>query len=73
KPGVAASIFGPLADANINVDMIVQNLSSDGKRTDMTFTVQGSDLPKALDVLKGAHKTIGYFDVTSSTESRKCR
>ncbi|RTL69374.1 MAG: aspartate kinase [Hyphomicrobiales bacterium] len=71
KPGVAASIFGPLADANINVDMIVQNLSSDGKRTDMTFTVQGSDLPKALDVLKGAHKTIGYFDVTSSTEVAK--
>ena len=40
KPGVAASIFGPLAEANINVDMIVQNLSSDGKRTDMTFTVR---------------------------------
>ena len=44
KPGVAARIFGPLADANINVDMIVQNLSSDGKHTDMTFTVQESDL-----------------------------
>ncbi len=71
KPGVAASIFGPLADANINVDMIVQNLSSDGKRTDMTFTVQGSELDKALDVLKTAKKTIGYFDVTSSTEVAK--
>ena len=52
KPGVAASIFGPLAEANINVDMIVQNLSSDGKRTDMTFTVQESDLERALEVLK---------------------
>ena len=40
KPGVAARIFGPLAEANINVDMIVQNISSDGKHTDMTFTVQ---------------------------------
>src|SRR6185295_6073279 len=64
KPGVAASIFGPLAEANINVDMIVQNLSSDGKRTDMTFTVQESDLPRVLEVLKSAHKDIGYFDVT---------
>jgi aspartate kinase len=71
KPGVAASIFVPLADANINVDMIVQNLSSDGKRTDMTFTVQGTDLPKALDVLKNASKTIGNFDVTSSTDVAK--
>jgi aspartate kinase len=42
KPGVAASVFGPLADANINVDMIVQNLSADGRSTDITFTVQGS-------------------------------
>ncbi len=71
KPGVAAGIFGPLADANINVDMIVQNLSSDGKRTDMTFTVQGSDLARTLDVLKTAGKSIGYFDVTSSTEVAK--
>ena len=43
---MAASIFGPLAEANINVDMIVQNLSSDGKRTDMTFTVQESELDR---------------------------
>ncbi len=48
KPGVAASVFGPLADANINVDMIVQNLSADGRSTDITFTVQGSELPRAL-------------------------
>src|SRR5437868_10636030 len=43
KPGVAAAIFGPLADANINVDMIVQNVSEDGKTTDLTFTVPASD------------------------------
>src|SRR5688572_13824693 len=39
KPGIAAGIFGPLTDANINVDMIVQNISEDGQTTDMTFTV----------------------------------
>ena len=39
KPGVAAAIFGPLAEANINVDMIVQNVSADGATTDLTFTV----------------------------------
>jgi aspartate kinase len=71
KPGVAASIFVPLADANINVDMIVQNLSSDGKRTDMTFTVQQSELDRALEVLKGVRKSIGNFDMTSSTEVAK--
>ena len=67
KPGVAASIFGPLSEANINVDMIVQNTSSDGKHTDMTFTVQESDLDRALDVLKSARKDIGYFDVKSAS------
>jgi aspartate kinase len=51
KPGVAARIFGPLADASINVDMIVQNVAADGKNTDMTFTVQAAELPRALEVL----------------------
>ncbi len=68
KPGVAASVFGPLAEANVNVDMIVQNLSSDGKHTDMTFTVVESELPRALEVLKGVQKQIGYFDVKSSAD-----
>jgi aspartate kinase len=54
QPGVAASIFGPLADANINVDMIVQNISEDGKSTDMTFTVPKTDLARAVNVLKDA-------------------
>ena len=51
RPGVAAGIFGPLADANINVDMIVQNISEDGSLTDMTFTVPSGDVDKALAVL----------------------
>src|SRR5262245_32580661 len=71
KPGVAARIFGPLAEANVNVDMIVQNTSSDGKHTDMTFTVHEADLERVLDVLKGAKQDIGYFDVKSSSDVAK--
>lgn len=51
-PGVASRIFGPLADAAINVDMIVQNISRDGNKTDMTFTLPETDLVRAQDVLK---------------------
>jgi aspartate kinase len=51
--------------------MIVQNLSADGKRTDMTFTVQESDLERALEVIKGARKAIGYFEVNSSSDVAK--
>ena len=68
KPGIAARIFGPLAEANVNVDMIVQNLSADGKHTDMTFTVQAAELPRTLEVLKGARADVGYFDVKSSAD-----
>jgi aspartate kinase len=60
KPGVAAAIFGPLADNAINVDMIVQNVSADGSTTDMTFTVGRSDLDRALSVLEGKRKTLGF-------------
>ncbi|HRD78232.1 MAG TPA: aspartate kinase [Hyphomicrobiaceae bacterium] len=68
KPGVAARIFGPLAEANVNVDMIVQNLSSDGRRTDMTFTVQEAELPRTLEVLKAARADIGDFEIKSSAD-----
>ncbi len=52
KPGVSAGIFGPLADRGINVDMIVQNVTEDGKQTDLTFTVSKTDLARALDLVK---------------------
>jgi aspartate kinase len=68
KPGVAASIFGPLAEANVNVDMIVQNLSSDGRYTDMTFTVTEAELPRTLEVLKSGKSEIGYHDLKSSAD-----
>jgi aspartate kinase len=51
-PGVAAKIFGPLTEGNINVDMIVQNVSRDGKLTDMTFTVMKGDTSRAVETLK---------------------
>jgi aspartate kinase len=65
RPGVAAGIFGPLAEANINVDMIVQNISEDGSRTDMTFTVPDSDIDKTRAVLEKVKETIG-IDVIQS-------
>lgn len=52
-PGVAAKVFGPLADSSVNVDMIVQNVSEDGQVTDMTFTVPEGELQKAIDILAG--------------------
>ena len=67
RPGVAAGIFGPLAEANINVDMIVQNISEDGKSTDMTFTVPSGDVDKALAVLDRVKQTVG-FDVIQHDE-----
>jgi aspartate kinase len=71
KPGVAAAIFIPLADANINVDMIVQNVSPDGKTTDLTFTVPASDYQRALDVIVKAKQTIGYQRLDSATDVAK--
>ncbi|MDP6604001.1 MAG: aspartate kinase [Rhodospirillales bacterium] len=65
RPGVAADIFGPLADADINVDMIVQNVSADGKATDLTFTVTESDLDRAILVLGEHKKALGYADLVS--------
>ena len=67
RPGVSAAIFGPLADAHINVDMIVQNISEDGSRTDMTFTVPSGDAEKALAVLESQKQLIGYDVVQSES------
>ncbi|MEC8531405.1 MAG: aspartate kinase [Pseudomonadota bacterium] len=67
-PGVAAGIFGPLADSDINVDMIVQNVSEDGKATDLTFTVSKDDLDLALEVLEGQRKKLGFKRVQGDPE-----
>ncbi len=71
KPGVAAAIFGPLADANINVDMIVQNVSADGKTTDLTFTVPAGDYQRSLDVIAKAKAAIGYTRLDGATDCAK--
>ena len=60
KPGVAAAIFGPLSDASVNVDMIVQNQSVGGKATDLTFTVTQADLERAVKTLEKHSDDIGY-------------
>jgi len=60
KPGVAAAIFGPLAEANINVDMIIQVVSDDTTTTDLTFTVTGADFDRAKTILEGQRGEIGF-------------
>ncbi len=70
RPGIAAAIFGPLSDAHINVDMIVQNVSADGT-TDMTFTVGKTDFLRAQTVLEEAKKEIGYAEITADQDVSK--
>ena len=68
RPGIAAAIFGPLADAEINVDMIVQNVSENGKTTDLTFTVGKIDLEKAVNVLKKNKSDIGIGEIVADSD-----
>jgi aspartate kinase len=71
KPGVAAAVFVPLAAANINVDMIVQNISEDGSLTDLTFTVPTADYERSMTVLKGAQGKVGYQAIGGSADVAK--
>src|SRR5207245_10274897 len=60
RPGIAAAIFGPLADDAINVDMIVQSASEDGRTADLTFTVARAELDRAVAVLEKGKNAIGF-------------
>jgi aspartate kinase len=71
KPGIAASIFGPLAEASINVDMIVQVVSADGATTDLTFTVPAADYDRARNTIDQARQKIGYEKIDSATDVAK--
>ena len=71
RPGVAAGIFGPLADADVNVDMIVQNVSEDGKFTDLTFTVGQEDVDRAVKVVETALNDVKYERVESDPSVAK--
>ena len=66
KPGVAANIFEPLSKNQINVDMVIQNISSDQKTTDITFTIKRGDLLKTIEILKNNK-------INSKTETRSLR
>ncbi|WP_281016769.1 MULTISPECIES: aspartate kinase [unclassified Minwuia] len=68
RPGVSAAIFGALADANINVDMIVQNITEDGATTDLTFTVNRDQLQRALTILEGIKSDVGWREVVSASD-----
>ena len=71
KPGAVASLFGPLADANVNVDMIVQNIAHDTGNTDVTFTVPRTELSLSLDVLEKSRLGIGYARLMSDDNVAK--
>ena len=71
KPGVSAAIFGPLAEADISVDMIVQNVSSDGAVADLTFTLPRKDLRKAIDLLNKLKDQLGFEDIAHSADVAK--
>ncbi len=71
RPGVAAAIFGPLAEAGVNVDMIVQNIGADASSTDLTFTIGRADLPRAKAVLADHQGTIGYAELVADAEVAK--
>ncbi|GBD41368.1 Aspartate kinase [bacterium HR39] len=68
RPGVAAAIFGPLAEANINVDMIVQSVSRDGRHANITFTVSRADLPRAVEILERQRERIGFERVDADAD-----
>ena len=68
RPGAAAGIFGPLAEAAINVDMIVQNVSTGSESTGITFTVPKSDLDRAVAVLDNLKDTLGYGDLVADPD-----
>ena len=68
KPGVAAAIFVPLADANINVDMIIQVVSNDAATTDITFTVPVAEYERARSLLEIARENIGYTTIEGAQD-----
>ncbi len=71
RPGAVAAIFGPLAAANINVDMIIQNIAKDRGETDVTFTVPISDLARTQSLLEERKDTIGYYRMLANSKVAK--
>jgi aspartate kinase len=71
RPGAVATIFGPLAEANINVDMIIQNIAKDKGETDVTFTVPAADLLRTQTMLEEQKDKIGYYRLISDDKVAK--
>ena len=71
RPGAVATIFGPLAEASINVDMIIQNIAKDKGETDVTFTVPKADLPRTQALLEERKDAIGYYRMISDDKVAK--
>ena len=71
RPGAVAQIFGPLAAANINVDMIIQNVAKDKGETDVTFTVPGADLARTQALLEAQKEAIGYYRLIADSKVAK--
>ncbi len=71
RPGAVADIFGPLADASINVDMIIQNTPHDATDIDVTFTVPRADLARSVDILEAKRREIGFEKIVTDTEVAK--
>jgi len=71
KPGVAADVFEPIGKNNINIDMVIQNTSLDGKKANITFTIKQEDLKKTLSIIKKNKKKINYNKVTHDDKLAK--
>ena len=71
KPGVAADIFEPLGKNSINVDMVIQNISPDGRTTDLTFTIKRSDLTKTIKTIKLNKKNVKFKSISSDKKVSK--
>jgi len=71
KPGIAADIFEPLGKSEINVDMVIQNISPDGKKTDLTFTIKRNDLSKAIKLIKSNKKNVKFKSISTNKKVSK--
>ena len=71
KPGVAADVFEPIGKNNINIDMVIQNTSLDGKKANITFTIKREDLKKTLNLIKKNKQKLNYNKITHDDKLAK--
>ncbi len=71
KPGVAADVFEPIGQNNINIDMVIQNTSLDGKKANITFTIKREDLKKTLDIIEKSKQKLNYNKITHDDKLAK--